>query len=188
MWIDVPRRRRGSTVLRTIIKTKRFRRGFGRHVREGNERHAGGRGVSNEQATSSFNFRPAYASVFPVTPSVQRPTRIPLERGVAAPHRGSFRLPTDAAYVRLAQVAMETDEKRRPGLFETIIRRSIPLALVLCISLAAAPPPTALQSFPVSKNSSRRPNFSDGYPRPDCYRLRAAWKRSGGRGCRLRPV
>lgn len=31
-----------------------------------------------------------------------------------------------AAYVRLAQVAMETDEKRRPGLFETIIHRSIP--------------------------------------------------------------
>ena len=31
-------------------------------------------------------------------------------------------------FARLAQVAMETDEKRRPGLFETIIRRSIPLA------------------------------------------------------------
>lgn len=49
---------------------------------KGNERHAVGRGVSNEQVTSSFNFCPAYAFIFPIPPPW-----IPLERGVT-PHRG----------------------------------------------------------------------------------------------------
>lgn len=74
--------------------------------------------------------------------------RIPLERGVALPTVAWLRLPTDAANVRQAQVAMETVEKRRPGLFETIIRRSIPPVLVLCIPLAAAPPLAASSICP----------------------------------------
>jgi len=36
----------------------------------------------------------------------------------------------------MARVAMGTDEKRRPGLFETIIRRSIPLAVARCVSFS----------------------------------------------------
>lgn len=32
----------------------------------------------------------------------------------------------------MVHVAMGTDEKRRPGLFETIIRRSIPLVVARC--------------------------------------------------------
>lgn len=106
-------------------------------------------------ATSSSNFCPAYASVV-LCPHQNSPR----ERG-KLPTVGVLRLPTDVANVRLAQVAMETDEKRRPGLFETIIRRSIPLVLVLCISLAAVPPPDALQSFLLNKNVPSREKILD---------------------------
>lgn len=64
--------------------------------------------------------------------------------GVAAPFLplggGQFRLPADEE----ACVAMETDEKRRPGLFETIIRRSIPLVVARYVSLSL---PLALHSI-----------------------------------------
>lgn len=81
------------------------------------------------------------------------PPRFPRrERGKAPPPRGALRLPTDAANVRLAQVAMETDEKRRPGLFETIIRRSIPCSRQFhAISFACTPDETKISSPSLNK-------------------------------------
>lgn len=112
-------------------------------VCEGNERHAGGRGVSNEQATSSFNFRPAYAATFSLAPCPHSSEPPGEKRGADPPPRAASIANRRAENARLAQVAMETDEKRRPGLFETIIRRSIPLALVLCISTVRGAAPAA---------------------------------------------
>lgn len=85
-----------------------------------------GRGVSNER-DFFVQLLPRLRLRVPLIPHQYSPR----ERGVKLPTLSVFRLPNDwLRTVRLAQVAMETDEKRRPGLFETIIRRSILLLLV----------------------------------------------------------
>ena len=84
--------------------------------------------------TSWSDFRPAYAS-FPTITPLSNEVR---GRGSGIPFLPAARRRTVSIASRRGgerfNVAMGTDEKRRPGLFETIIRRSIPLVVARCVS------------------------------------------------------
>lgn len=73
-------------------------------------------------------------------------------------------MPTDRRAV--ARVAIGTDEKRHPGLFETIIRRSIPLVVARSAYLSLSLSLLATQQL---ANRLRGSKFPDERPRRDGF-------------------
>lgn len=120
---------------------------FGRSVRASERTEEADPGSTR---TSWSYFCPAYVT----SPTTETPSETEWGVNILLPN-ARWRTAFDCQVMRrptVAGVTMETDEKRRPGLFQTIIRRSIPLVIAYCISLY--PPPSLFYCpFPPSSSS-----------------------------------